>query len=75
MPAEPKVIRAEEPNIEQLAKRIKMLDERLDNIDSTVTALIEQVMRRPVTIEVACPNCGEIVQTTIVGNTRLRGRK
>ena len=75
MPAEPKVIRAEEPNIEQLAKRIKMLDERLDNIDSTVTALIEQVMRRPVTIEVTCPNCGEIVQITIVGNTRLRGRK
>ncbi len=75
MPAEPKVLRTEEPNIEQLAKRIKMLDERLDNIDSTVTALIEQVMRRPVTIEVACPNCGEIVQTTIVGNTRLRGRK
>lgn len=75
MPAEPKVIRTEEPNIEQLAKRIKMLGERLDNIDSTVTALIEQVMRRPVTIEVTCPNCGEIVQITIVGNTRLRGRK
>jgi hypothetical protein len=31
----------------QIIKRLEMLDERLDNIDSIVTSLVERVMARP----------------------------
>jgi len=55
---------------EQMKKRLEMLDKRLDNIDSQVTALVERVMRQPVTIEVACPKCGSVVQIMLTSNIR-----
>lgn len=60
--------------MEQLEKRLEMLDQRLDNIDSVVTALVERVMRQPVTVEVTCPKCGSVVQITVVGNVKLSGK-
>lgn len=59
----------------QLIKRLDMLDERLDNIDSIVTSLIERVMGRPLVIEVTCPNCGQTVQINVTGGVRLRGKE
>jgi hypothetical protein len=59
---------------EQMKKRLEMLDKRLDNIDSQVTALVERVMRQPVTIEVACPKCGSVVQIMLTSNTRSSGK-
>lgn len=47
---------------EKLKKSLEMLDKRLDNIDSVVTALVERVMRQPATIEVTCPKCGSVIQ-------------
>ena len=44
--------------MDQLEKRLEMLDQRLDNIDSVVTALVERVMKQPVSIDVTCPKCG-----------------
>lgn len=55
---------------EQLKKRLEMLDKRLDNIDSVVTALVERVMRQPVTIEVSCPKCGNVVQISVTSNVK-----
>ena len=55
---------------EQMKRRLEMLDKRLDNIDSQVTALVERVMRQPVTIEVACPKCGSVVQIMLTSNIR-----
>jgi hypothetical protein len=55
---------------EQFKRRLEMLDKRLDNIDSVVTALVERVMRQPVTIEVACPKCGNVVQIMLTGNVK-----
>jgi len=55
---------------EQLKKRLEMLDKRLDNIDSVVTALVERVMRQPVTIEVTCPKCGSVVQIMLTSNIK-----
>lgn len=55
---------------EQLKKRLEMLDKRLDNIDSVVTALVERVMRQPVTIEVSCPKCGNVVQIMLTSSTK-----
>lgn len=59
----------------QLMKRLDMLDERLDNIDSVVTSLVERVMGRPLVIEVTCPNCGQTVQINVTSGVRLRGKE
>ena len=62
-------------DIGQLIKRLDMLDERLDNVDSIVTSLIERVMGRPLVIEVTCPNCGQTVQINVTSGVRLRGKE
>jgi hypothetical protein len=59
---------------EKMKKRLEMLDKRLDNIDSQVTALVERVMRQPVTIEVTCPKCGSVVQIMLTSNIRSSGK-
>ena len=59
---------------DQLKKRLEMLDKRLDNIDSVVTALVERVMRQPVTIEVSCPKCGNVVQIMLTSSTKSSGK-
>ena len=56
--------------MDKLDKRLEMLDQRLDNIDSVVTALVERVMRQPITMEVTCPKCGSVVQISLTGSTR-----
>jgi hypothetical protein len=62
-------------DIGQLIKRLDMLDDRLDNMDSIVTSLIERVMGRPLVLEVTCPNCGQTVQVHITSGVRLRGKE
>ena len=59
----------------QLIKRLDMLDERLDNIDSIVTSLVERVMARPFLMEVTCPNCGQNVQINVTSGVRLRSKE
>ncbi len=59
--------------IEQVSRRLDMLDGRLDNMDSVITSLVERVMERPLTIEVTCPKCGQTIQINITSNTRLKG--
>ena len=60
--------------MEQIDKRLEMLDQRLDNIDSVVTALVERAMRQPVSMEVTCPKCGSVIQVTLTGGTKLSGK-
>ena len=62
-------------DIGQLIKRLDMLDERLDNMDSIVTSLVERVMARPLVVEVTCPNCGQTVQINVTSGVRLRGKE
>jgi hypothetical protein len=62
-------------DIGQLIKRLDMLDERLDNMDSIVTSLVERVMTRPLVVEVTCPNCGQTVQINVTSGVRLRGKE
>ncbi len=59
--------------MEQLTRRVKMLDDRLDKLDSIVTSLVERVMRAPVTLELTCPKCANQIEINITSNTRLRG--
>ena len=54
-------------DIENVKRHLDLLDERLDNIDSMVTAVAERVMNQPVTLNITCPNCGKNVEITILG--------
>jgi len=59
----------------QLIRRLDMLDDRLDNMDSILTSLVERVMARPLLMEVTCPNCGQNVQINITSGVRLRSKE
>jgi len=61
--------------IEQIVKRLDMLNHRLDSMDSVITSLVERVMGRLLTMEVTCPKCGEIIQVNITSSVRLRGKE
>jgi len=63
----------EQQDIERLKKRLDMLDQRLDNIDSVVTAAVERVMSQPVGISITCPNCGKTIEIALIGTPRPTG--
>jgi hypothetical protein len=58
--------------VQRLHKRLDMLDQRLDNIDSIVTAVAERVMNQPVTLNIVCPHCGRNLEIAIIGNQKPR---
>ena len=53
-----------------LKKRLQMLEQRVDNLDPAVSALVERVMSRLATIRVACPKCGNVVQIMLTSGVR-----
>jgi len=57
-------------DIERIKERLDMLDHRLDNIDSMVTAVAERVMKQPITLSITCPHCGKDIEITILGNEK-----
>ncbi len=59
-------------DIQRIKQRLEMLDQRLDNIDSMVTAVAERVMSHLVTLNITCPHCGKEVEIAIVGSQRPR---
>lgn len=62
-----------EATMQQVNKRLEMLDKRLDNMDSVITSLVERVMHQPLTLEISCPKCGQLIEINITSNIRLRG--
>jgi hypothetical protein len=63
--------RAEE--IERIKQRLDMLDNRLDSIDSMVTAVAERIMSQPVLLKVICPHCGKSIEIAVIGSTKPGG--
>ena len=61
-----------ELDIEQIKKRLDMFDQRLDNIDSVVTAVVERVMRQPITFNITCSNCGQNIEIALIGIEKPR---
>ena len=59
-------------SVENLERRQDMLDRRLDDIDSMVSAVIERVMSQPININITCPNCGRNVEIALIGNKKPR---
>jgi len=54
-------------DLRQLKERIDVLDRRLDNIDSMVTAVAERVMSQPITLIITCPRCGREIEVSLIG--------
>ena len=59
-------------DIERVRRRLDMLDQRLDNIDSMVTAVAERVMSQPIALNITCPYCGKNIEITIIGSEKPR---
>jgi len=57
-------------DIEHIKRRLDMLDQRLDNIDSIVTAVAERVMNQPIALNITCPNCGKNIEIAIIGTEK-----
>lgn len=63
-------VSSDDTDLEQVKRRLDMIDQRLDSLDSMVTAAIERVMRQAVTIHVVCPKCGKDIEIALIGNTK-----
>jgi hypothetical protein len=59
---------------QQLIKRLDLIDERLDNIDSIVTTLVERMMEKPLVMGISCPKCGQPIEINITSNIRMHGK-
>jgi tetrahydromethanopterin S-methyltransferase subunit G len=57
-------------DIQRIKQRLDMLDQRLDNIDSMVTAVAERVMSQLITINITCPHCGKDIEVAMVGSQK-----
>ena len=55
---------------DRLKQRVDLMDERLDNIDSVVTAVAERVMKQPVSLLLTCPHCGKNIEVALVGQQK-----
>lgn len=64
------MIQDQKLSVEEVKRRLEMLDERLDNIDSIVTAVAERVMNQPIALHLTCPHCGRNVEIAIMGKDR-----
>jgi tetrahydromethanopterin S-methyltransferase subunit G len=53
--------------VRQLQERLDILDRRLDNIDSMVTAVAERVMSQPIVLNITCPRCGRDIEISLIG--------
>jgi len=57
-------------DLEHLQERMELLDDRLDNIDSVLTAVAERIMKQPITITLSCPHCGKDIEVSLVGQQK-----
>jgi len=57
-------------DVERIKRRLDMLDQRLDNIDSMVTVVAERVMSQPITLNITCPSCGKNIEITLIGSEK-----
>ena len=58
------------PDINRIMQRLDMLDRRLDNVDSIVSAVAERVMRQPMTINLTCSKCGQKIEIALIGTEK-----
>jgi len=59
--------------LDNLRQRLDMFDQRIDNIDSMVSAVIERVMSQALTVQTVCPHCGHNIEIALIGVKKPRG--
>ncbi len=57
-------------DIGQIKKRLDMLEERFDNVDSVVSVIAERVMKQPITFNIVCSKCGQKIEIAIIGTEK-----
>ena len=62
--------RDESEAIERIKEQLEMLDSRLDNVDSIVSAVAERVMNQSVTLTVTCSKCGQKIEIALIGREK-----
>jgi hypothetical protein len=62
---------ADNKDVDRLVKRMDLLDQRLDNIDTMVTAVAERVMSQPISLIITCPHCHKNVEVAVIGTGKL----
>jgi hypothetical protein len=66
------VRREEAISLEHIKMRLDMLDQRLDNMDSVVSAVVERVMSQPIAINLTCPHCSKGIEIALIGGEKPR---
>jgi len=64
--------REQAADIERLKQRLDVLDHRLDDIDSMVSAIAERVMKQPISFIITCPYCGKNMEIAVIGIEKPR---
>lgn len=64
------VTKEQAQDIQRIKSRLDMLDQRLDNIDSMVTAVAERIMTQPITLNIICPHCGKNMEIALIGKEK-----
>ena len=59
-------------DIDNVRKHLDMFDQRLDNLDTMVSAVIERVMNQPISVDITCPHCGRNIGISLIGNRKPR---
>ena len=59
-------------DLKRVKQQVEMLDQRLDNIDSMVTAVAERVMSQLVALNLTCPHCGKNIEIALIGSQKPR---
>ena len=59
-------------DIERMKQHLDMLDHRLDDIDSMVSAIAERVLRQPISLIITCPYCGKNIEIAMIGSEKPR---
>jgi hypothetical protein len=65
-----KSTREESSDVENLRQRLDIMDERMDNIDSVLSAVAERIMKQPISIHLNCPHCGKDIEVALVGQNK-----
>ncbi len=58
------------PDVQRLKRRLDIMDQRLDNMDSMVSAVAERVLSQLVTINITCPHCGKDIEIALMGKEK-----
>ena len=61
----------EEVSLQQIENRLDFFDQRLDALDTMITAIAERVMKQPITLVITCPKCGSSMDIALVGNEKM----